>query len=253
MTLADILLAARRDGRQVRALPAHLVPADADAAYAVAAEVAERLGWAPLGWKIAGTNEVMRARLRMPEPILGRSFAPLLESPARFTHAELLDPIIEAEFFFRLGADLPPRAEPWTEAEVAAAVAAVHAGVEVAECRFPTDALPPFTAVLADGSGNGRYVLGPEIPDWQAADLAAMPVEVSVDGTLRRTGSGAEVMGHPLRALVWLANRLPRTGTHLRAGEWVSTGTATGMLAPRPGNRISVRFGTLAPIGISFG
>jgi 2-keto-4-pentenoate hydratase len=252
MTLADILVAARRDGRQVQALPAHLVPVDADAAYAVQAEVAERLGWTPLGWKIAGTNEVMRARLRMPEPIFGRSFAPLVEAPAQFTHAALLDPIIEAEFFFRLGTGLPPRSEPWTEAEVAATVAAVHAGVEVAECRFPTAALPGFTAVLADGSGNGRYVLGPEIADWQAADLAAMPVEVSVDGVVRRTGSGAEVMGHPLRALAWLANRLPRAGTHLRAGEWISTGTTTGMLAPRPGNRVSVRFGALAPIGIGF-
>jgi 2-keto-4-pentenoate hydratase len=252
MTLADILLDARREARQVAALPAHLVPADADAAYAVAAEVAARLGWAPLGWKIAGTTEVMRARLRMPEPIFGRSFAPLIEAPARFAHTALLDPIVEAEFFFRLGADLPPRAGPWTEAEVAEAVAAVHAGVEVAECRFPTTALPPFTAVLADGSGNGRYVLGPEITDWRAADLPAMPVEVAVDGVVRRRGSGAEVMGHPLRALVWLANRLPRTGTHLRAGEWISTGTASGMLAPRPGNMVTARFGALPLIGIGF-
>jgi 2-keto-4-pentenoate hydratase len=119
MTLADILLAARRDAR----------------------EVVERLGWAPLGRNTAGTNEVMRARLRMPEPILGRSFAPLVEAPARFNHAALLDPIVEAEFLFRLGADLAPRAEPWTEAEVAEAVATVHAGIEVT-ARF--GALPPI-------------------------------------------------------------------------------------------------------------
>ncbi|MBL6457581.1 hypothetical protein JMJ55_19795 [Belnapia sp. T6] len=251
MMLADLLLAARRDGRQVAALPPHLVPTDADAAYAVAAEVAARLGWAPLGWKVAGTNDVMRARLRMPEPIFGRSFGPLLASPVRLDHAALLDPIVEAEFFFRLARDLPPRATPWTEAEVAAAVDAVHAGVEVAECRFPTAALPPFTAILADGSGNGRYVLGPAIPDWRDG-LAAMPVVVAVDGTPRRHGSGAEVMGDPLRSLVWLANRLPRAGTHLRAGEWVSTGTATGMLAPPRGARVTACFGSLPEIIMDF-
>ncbi|MDB5373519.1 MAG: hydratase [Belnapia sp.] len=252
MTLADLLVAARQERRQIAALPPALVPIDADAAYAVAAEVASRLGWAPLGWKIAGTTEVMRARLRMPEPIFGRSFAPLLEAPATLKHSMLLDPVVEAEFFVRLGADLPPRAMPWTEAEVAGAVAAMHAGVEVAECRFPTTALPPFTAILADGSGNGRYVLGPAIDDWQGTDVAAMPVEVAVDGVPRRHGSGAEVMGHPLKALVWLANRLPRAGSHLRAGEWVSTGTASGMLAPRRGNRVTARFGTLPPIEIQF-
>jgi len=251
MSLATILAAARREVRQVATLPEALVPADADAAYAVAAEVAVLLGWTPLGWKIAGTNPVMRERLRMPEPILGRSFAPLLESPARLEHAALLDPIVEAEFFFRLGADLPARAAPWTEDEVAAAVAAVHGGVEVAECRFPTTALPPFTAVLADGSGNGRYVLGPAIPNWRAA-LPAMPVEVAVNGTPRRRGTGAEVMGHPLASLTWLANRLPRLGAQLRAGEWVSTGTASGMLAPRAGDAVTARFGDLPAIAIHF-
>jgi len=198
---------------------------------------------------VAGTTEVMRARLRMPEPIFGRSFAPLVMAPAVFDHAALLDPIVEAEFFVRLAADLPPRDAPWTEAEVAGAVAAVHAGVEVAECRFPAAALPHFTAVLADGSGNGRYVLGPEII---GGDLAAMPVDVAVDGMVRRRDSGAEVMGHPLRALAWLANRLPRAGSFLRAGEWVSTGTASGMLAPRPGNLVSVRFGDLPALEIRF-
>lgn len=251
MSLTELLLAARRDGRQVATLPAALVPADADAAYAVAAEVAARLGWAPLGWKIAATTEVMRARLRMNEPIFGRSFACfLVQSPARFAHAALLDPIVEAEFFCRLRHDLPPRSTPWTEAEVAAAVEAVHAGIELAECRFPTAALPPPLAILADGSGNGNYILGPGIPP--GTDLAAMPVVVTVDGTERRRGSGAEVMGHPLRALTWLANRLPRAGAHLRAGEWVSTGTASGMLAPRRGQHVAVHFGALPAIALDF-
>ncbi|GGC26170.1 hydratase [Siccirubricoccus deserti] len=251
MSLVTLLAAARRDGRQVGSLPPALVPADADAAYAVALEVAAQLGWAPLGWKIAATTDVMRARLRMEEPIFGRSFARFLrQPPARFRHAELLDPIVEAEFFCRLGADLPPRATPWTEAEVLAAVDAIHAGVELAECRFPTAALPPPDAILADGSGNGHYVLGPAIP--RDTDLAAMPVEVAVDGVVRRRGSGADVMGHPLRALTWLANRLPRAGTHLRAGEWVSTGTASGLLVPRPGQRMTVRFGALPGFDLAF-
>lgn len=251
--LAALLAEARRDGRQVAALPPHLVPADAEEAYAVAALVEARLGWAPLGWKVAGTNDTMRARLRLPEPIFGRSFARFrYEAPVRLPFADLLDPIIEAEFLFHLGQDLPPRAEPWSEAEVAEAVAVVHAGVEVAECRFPAGALPPFPAILADGSGNGRYVIGPRIAAWRDADLPAMAVTVEVDGALRRSGSGAAVMGDPLRALHWLANRLPAAGAHLRAGEWVSTGTATGMLAPRAGNEALVRFGDLPPFRLAF-
>jgi len=250
-TLAALLAAARRDGRQIATLPPELIPVAADEAYAVQDRVAALLGWTPLGWKVAGTNEVMRARLRMPEPILGRSFAQFLRhSPVRLRHAALLDPIVEAEIFFRLGADLPPRDTPWTRAEVAAAIAAVHAGIEVAECRFPTAALPPHSAILADGSGNGHYVLGPEIPP--GTDLAAMAVTVSVDGRLRRSGSGAEVMGDPLLSVVWLANRRNALGDGLRAGEWISSGTCTGMLAAQPGMQVEARFGAMAVVAVAF-
>ncbi len=251
--LAQRLAAARREGRQIEALPPDLLPPDADIAYAVQDRVAALLGWETLGWKVAGTNPVMRARLRMPEPILGRSFARFLSaSPARLPHAPLLDPIVEAEVVFRLGADLPPRpGRPWTRAEVAAAVAAVHAGIEVAECRFPTAALPPHTAILADGSGNGHYVLGPPLPP--DADLGALPVTVAVDGVPRRSGGGAEVMGgDPLLAVVWLARRRNALGDGLRAGEWVSSGTCTGMLAARPGTRVLARFGDAAAVEVAF-
>ena len=255
--LAALLAEARRGGRQIANLPPHLVPADANEAYAVAAMVEARLGWAPLGWKVAGTSAEMRARLRLPEPIFGRSYARFRYdashgAPVRLPHTDLLDPIIEAEFLFLLGHDLPPRGEPWSEAEVADAVTAVHAGAEIAECRFPAAALPPFAAILADGSGNGRYVLGPRIAAWQDGVLPDMAVTVEVDGRVRRTGGGAAVMGDPLRALHWLANRLPAAGTHLRAGEWVSTGTATGMLAAQPGTEAVIRFGDLPEFRIAF-
>jgi 2-keto-4-pentenoate hydratase len=249
--LARRLAAARRSGEQLRDLPAHLVPANADEAYAVQARVAALLGWPPLGWKIAGTNPVMRARLRQPEPILGRSFAAFLRaSPATLPHAPLLDPIVEAEILFRIGQDLPPRGTSWTRAEVAAAIAATHAGIEVAECRLPMDPPPPFTLILADGSGNGHYVLGPEIP--AGTDLAALPVAVWVNGRQRRTGTGAEVMGDPLLAVVWLANRLNALGTGLAAGEIVSSGTCTGMLAARAGDVVEAHFGDLPPVQVTF-
>ena len=68
MTLADILVAARREGRQVTALPEALVPPDADAAYAVAAEVA--------GADVAQTLHAAGAKLETGEP-LNYMFIPL--------------------------------------------------------------------------------------------------------------------------------------------------------------------------------
>jgi 2-keto-4-pentenoate hydratase len=251
--LADLLAAARRDGRQLHDVPAELIPATSAEGYAVGDLVARGLGWPPLGWKIAATTPVMQQRLRTTEPIYGRTYARFATaSPARLRHAELLDPLVECEFFFRLARPLPPRPAPYEAEEVADAVAAVHAGIEVAECRFPLDALPPVPAILADGAASGRYIIGPEIAGWRSRDLAAMVVVLEVDGAIRRTGRGADVMGHPLAPLVWLANVRRESGDGLAEGALVSTGTATGMLLAKPGEHMVARYGGEAAVEIAF-
>ena len=250
--LAERLADARRTRRQITDLPAELVPATPDTAYEVNRLVARNLGWETLGWKIAGTTPAMQAKLRVPGPIYGRTFRRFAaRSPANLVHAELLDPLVECEFFVTLARDLPPRATPWTMAEVIDAVASVHAGIEVAECRFPMAALPPLPAILADGSASGRYVFGDPIPDWRAG-MVGIPVVMEVDGVVRRHGTGADVMGDPLAPLLWLAQERQRWGDGLRAGEMISTGSTTGMFPVRPGQQIRAVFGGQAEIRVSF-
>ncbi len=253
--LADLLAAARRDARQIAALPPDLaLPRTIDEGHAVNQLVAARLGWEPLGWKIAGTTAAMREKLRVAAPIYGRTFRRFAcRSPARFRHGDLLDPLVECEFFVTLAADLPARDTPWTMAEVTEAVGAVHAGIEVAECRFPMAALPALPAILADGSASGRYVFGDPIAAWRAAGLAGMAVRLEVDGAPRRHGTGADVMGDPLAPLLWLAEeRRRRWGDGLRAGETVSTGATTGMFPVRAGQQVRAVFGDRAEVSIAF-
>jgi 2-keto-4-pentenoate hydratase len=250
--LADLLLEARREARQIEQLAGDLVPETADQAYAINRAVAERLGWEPLGWKIAGTTANVRGKLGLDGPIYGRSFRRFkCASPAHLKHAELLDPLVECEFFVTLARDLPPRSEPWTMPEVIDAIAEVHAGIEVAECRYRRGALPPLPAILADGSATGRYVFGGAIANWRDG-LTAVKVALEVDGALRREGSGADVMGDPLQPLLWLADERRHWGDGLRAGETISTGSMTGMLPIRAGQRVCARFGDLATVEIAF-
>lgn len=251
--LADLLAILRSEARQLSGLvsPA-LVPATVQDGYQVNALVAARLGWEPLGWKIAGTTPAMRQKLRVTEPIYGRTWRRFAcTSPTTFSYAELLDPLVECEFFVTLGRDLPTREHPWTMPEVVDAVASVHAGIEVAECRYPMAHLPPLPAILADGSASGRYVFGDAIPNWHA-DLAAMPVMLEVDGEPRRQGSGADVMGDPLTPLLWLAEERRRWGDGLRAGETISTGSTTGMFPVKGGQQVRAVFGEDAEVRVDF-
>lgn len=250
--LAALLADAKSQASQISALPNELVPQSNADGYAVAVEVADRLGWEPLGWKIAGTTQAVREKLRIDEPIYGRTFRQFSHtSPCTLRHGDLLDPLVECEFFVTLVRDLPPRDEPWSLDDVRSAIGTVHAGIEVAECRFPNNALPPLPAILADGAASGRYVFGHEIPNWRDG-LSNMTVILDVDGQPRRRGTGQDVMGDPITPLHWLAETLRGRGMGLLSGETISTGSCTGMFPVKSGARIVARFGDQARVEIDF-
>lgn len=248
--LAKLLADLRRSGRQQSGLDPRLTPPDPATAYRVAALVEEELGWPVVGWKIAAAKEEMQKALRTNSPIYGRVFAPLIKpSPVTFERARLASPIPEVEYEAKLGADLPPRAKPYTVEEVGEAVASLHPGIEMAECRFVHDpAFPPLPAILADGAGSGTLVYGPAIEDWRTRDIAGQVVTLTCNGEVRRTGTAAAALDHPLVPLTWLANELSRTGIGLKAGQMVSTGTLTGMLAPKPGETFVANFGPFGSV-----
>ena len=252
--LARLLAALRRDGRQQSGLDAQLVPPDKDAAYRVARLVEEELGWPVVGWKIAAMKEELQKALRTDSPIYGRVFAPNVRpSPVSVEHAKQCSPIPEVEYMARLAADLPPRSKPYTVEELTEAVASLHPGIELAECRFIHDAqFPPLPAILADGAGSGTICYGPAIEDWKKRDIAGQEVVLSCNGVPRRKGTAAAALDHPIAPLTWLANELSRTGIGLKAGQMISTGTLTGMLRPQAGETYVADFGPFGTAQASY-
>lgn len=252
--LARHLAALRREGRQQSGLDARLVPPDPEIAYRVARMVEEELGWDVVGWKIAGMKPELQRRLRTASPIYGRVFAPLIQaSPARVEHARQCSPIPEVEYQARLGSDLPPRAKPYSIEEVTEAVASLHPGIELAECRFVHDkAFPPMPAILADGAGSGTIVIGAAIDDWQHQDIAGQDVILLCNGSPRRHGNAAAALDHPMLPVTWLANELSRTGIGLKAGQTISTGTLTGMLRPKAGETYVADFGPFGTVAATY-
>ncbi len=250
--LARLLASLRRDGRQQSGLATGLVPPDSATAYKIASLVAQELAWPVRGWKIAAMKEEMQKALRTDSPIYGRVY---FTKPTPFTveRAKLASPIPEVEYQAKLGIDLPPREKPYSVEEVTEAVASLHPGLELAECRFIHDtAFPPLPAILADGAGSGTIIYGPPIEDWRKRDIAGQEATLSSNGKLRRKGTAAAALDHPMVPLTWLANELSRTGVGMKAGEMVSTGTLTGMLAPKAGETYVADFGPFGSVEVAF-
>lgn len=252
--LAQLLIGLRRAGRAQSGLDPDLIPPDPASAYQVAATVAADLGWPVVGWKIAAAKPAAQQNLGSDSPVYGRVFAPFVHtSPATVEHAELASPMPEIEYQVRLGADLPPRVQPYSVDEVTDAVASMHIGFELAECRFVRDdAYPPLPAFLADGAGSGRLVTGPEIEDWPNRDIPGQEVTLSINGSPSRQGTAAAALDHPIVPLTWLANELSRAGLGLAAGQWVTTGTLTGVVPPKPGDTYVGDFGQFGSVTLTF-
>ena len=252
---AALLLAARRDREPLAALPGDLRPPDAAAAYAVQDAHIALLGGAVAGWKVGATNAAAQAMLDYPEPFYGRLLASAVhDSPAEIAAGGLFARGLEVEFAFRLGRDLPAPGAPWSRESVATAIASVHPAIEIVDSRFAAGLRAGGLALIADNGAQGAFVLGAGTDDWRGLDLAAARAELWMNGEKTSEGSGANVLGHPLEPLAWLANARAARGHGLAAGEVVTTGSACAALGfAEAGDTAEARISGLGAASAAFG
>jgi 2-keto-4-pentenoate hydratase len=240
-----LLLAARRDPAQRLAdLPPELRPADRAGAYAIQHEVAKTFA-AIGGWKVSPF---------LPDgpPFCGAlPAAGIVASPAVLSAAVFTMRGVEAEVSVRMARDLPPRARPYTRAEVADAVAAFYPAIEVLQSRFlEPAAITPMTG-LADSQGHGGFVYGAPVAGWQAIDLAGVSVVQRVDGAVNATRTG-HPGGDLLGEVVWLANEGSTWAGGLKAGQFVTCGSWTGANRVGPAAKIRVEFSAIGAVALDF-
>jgi 2-keto-4-pentenoate hydratase len=246
---ADLIAGARSSAKAVT-LEGALAPQTIEDAYAVQALLAKKAGGVA-GWKIAGIVPAQREKLGIERPIAGPVLNGLkYDSPARFAVAKFIIVIIEGEFDFILGRDLPARSKPYTETEVADAVAELRPAIELVDSRVGRSS--PTLVKLADCFSNGALVLGAARKDWRGLDLLNHEVKLRIDGQVLATGTGSTVPGGPLAALVSLANNPPAWSGGLKAGQAVTTGAAalTQQLPPGP-HEVVAEFGALGEVKVS--
>lgn len=237
-------------------LPPDVMPAGLDEAYEAQEILQER--WArtrgPLvGYKIAITTKVMQELMGIHEPVPGAIFERVLHrSPATIKCSDYVNVAVECEIGMTLGADLPDRGKPHDHDSVAAAVASCHPAIEIIEDHNAEYRKVTAAGLAANNAWNGGAVLGPAVTDWRRLDLAALAGSMTIEGVEQGRGVGADVLGHPLNALAWLANNRIARGRPLRKGMVVLTGSIVSTKWPKAGETVQVSIEKLGEASARF-
>jgi 2-keto-4-pentenoate hydratase len=255
LAAADFLADLRRHPRIVDDIPEAIRPTTLADGYRVQAALIDRLlppGSRRVGFKVACTNRIAQEALAVDRPLFGRLLAHAVHADGAvlrsddFTHR-----VVEAEFAFRIGRDVPRRPDGHTPSSISDCIDAVIPAIEIVDHRFASWTVGA-PQVAADNAIHGCWVRGDAVTSWRDLDLAASMVRVHRNGALTSTGSGAAVLGNPLEVMRFLADELPRFGLDLSAGDLVTTGVTTDVFEAASGDELIAEFDGVGTVSVSF-
>lgn len=240
---AALLVEARRRMQPIAALPEELRPASIAEAHAIQDATTVALG-KPVGAFKA--NAPANA-----DPTRGVIYAEtILPSPARIPAAQVPACGVEGEVAFVFRRDLPPRARPYTRDEVAVVVDPL-AAIEVVGSRYADRTKVSNLETLADSISNGAFVHAVPVRDWRALELGNLKVTLTVNGETVLEQAGGHPTGDPLGVAVALVNMM-REQDGVRAGQFVTCGSCTGLRFLKAGDVCGLRFEGLGAAELTF-
>lgn len=199
-----------------------------------------------VGYKAALTTPGLQKLFDYPSPIRGVLFERMLRRGGEFS-VEDAAPSFEADLVVEVGSTRINEAT--TPLEVLQAVRAVYPFVELPRIVFQVDSPAALGGVNllyanagAHGGVLGEPVVLPATPQGVEA-LANMKVVLTDDaGTQLDAASGAAILGHPLNAVLWLAQDLKKSGGALRVGDLLSLGSFSRVRPAKAGSSVTVRY-----------
>lgn len=255
---AEDLFQAEATGNQTGLMSLRFPGLTLDDAYEIQNGLVRRklaAGRTQIGWKIGLTSKAMQDALKISTPDSGVLFDDMLfKTGATVPKDRFIQPRIEAEIAFVMGADLGPQP---TRDDVLAATESVVPALEILDTRIhrkdpDTGQLRVIADTIADNAANAGIVLDNEGHAPEAMDLRWVGAIVARNGEVEETGLGAGVLNDPPMGIVWLAERLGTQGQQIKAGEVVLSGSFIRPLEAPPGSQIDADFGKFGRVSINF-
>ena len=193
-----------------------------------------------VGRKLGLTSKAKQQMMNVHEP----SYGVLLDSMQLFEGNPIsISPFIHAkvepEIAFVFNKEV--KGPSVTVAEILDATAYIVPSLEIIDSRFQGFSFTLPNAV-ADNSSSSRFIIGERFYKPDERDLRLMGMVFKKNGEVLATSAGAAVMGHPARAVAWLANRLSQVGQSIQPGEIILSGSLSEAATIAAGDQFSVTF-----------
>mgnify|MGYP001439895659 CR=1 FL=1 len=226
---AQIIAKARWATRPVSILNEAFCPATVEEGYQVqvalhALQAKSAVG-RRAGFKIGCTTQVMQDYLGIDHPCAGGIMdRDTYHGRASLNYADFVRPGVECEIVVRLGSDIPTGTEN-TPDNVAIHIDSVMIGIEIVDDRYTDFRAIGLPTLIADDFFNAGCVLGKPLESWRTLNLPTLEGGFSINDQAYTSGRGADIMGHPMVALAWLADHMTMTNRQLKAGDFVMLGS----------------------------
>ncbi len=252
---ARALAASRLARTPMPALTADIAPQNLTVGYDVQEALRNLLQpelGACVGYKIGCTSVVMQQYLSIPHPCAGSIFAGRVhDSGVALQAGDYVRVGVECEIAVRLGRDLPLDGAPLTEENLAQAIECYYPAIEIVDDRYAKWETLGAPTLVADDFFAAGCVLGKPVPRSALADLGAVRGRALINGHEVAAGTGADVLGHPHLALLWLAEHLTARGQGMRAGQIVMTGSLVKTLWLGAGDTVKMVFTGLGEVELA--
>ena len=244
----------------IGSLPSECTPANAVEAMQLQDALNQTLakqGYGPVvGMKIGCTTKVMQDYLGMTHPCSGAIFeTTVYRREGRVDHSSYLHVGVECEIAVTLGQPICAQDAPHTRESVSPSVDSVHAAIEIVDDRYVdfVNRVPDWKTWVADDFFGAGIVLGEPVTDWQDLDLPSLSGSMRINGQEVGTGFGRDIInGHPLEALVWLANEQSQRGRDLPANWIVMLGSVVQTKWVSKSDLVEVSLDGLGPVSLVF-
>ncbi|MFC3069643.1 2-keto-4-pentenoate hydratase [Phenylobacterium soli] len=193
------------------------------------------------GYKVGLTSKPMQEMAGSDEPDFSAvTDGMFLPEGTPISAANFFDPMIEIEIAFVMKSALKgPGILP---VDVIRATDFVVPAIEIVDFRVARAPGMNIIDTVADLAACGGVVLGANPRRLEAIDVRRVQGSILRNGHVEQEGEASAVLGNPVTAVAWLANKLGGFGVAFEPGQVILTGSFVRAFPIKAGDEIVCRF-----------